>query len=550
MRPPKKISNASLKLSGARNKHVSLLWVVMLFAVILGCTEAKKTADQPQRPNILFMIMDDASFIHFGAYGSSWVNTPNIDRVAKEGILFTNAYTPNAKCGPSRSAVLTGRNSWQLEEAANHVCVFPQKFKTYTESLADHGYFVGFTGKGWAPGDPGEIDGQPRELTGPAFNQRKLESPTSGISSDDYASNFSDFLDSNQAQAPFLFWFGAREPHRVYEYGSGISVGNKKPSDVKERYPIWPENDSVTTDLLDYAFEIEHVDKQLGLMLAALEKRNLLENTLIMVTSDNGMPFPRIKGQEYELSNHMPLVAMWPKGIAGKGRKVDDFVSFIDLAPTFLELAGVSQVESGMQPIQGKSLTDLFYAEKEGLIDPQRDHVLIGKERHDVGRPKDAGYPIRGIVKGDYLFIQNFETDRWPAGNPETGYLNCDGGPTKTICLDAKEMALSQHFWERAFGKRPEFELYNIQNDLFCIENLANNKEYAVAREQLKAQLYQELKEQQDPRLTGNPEIFDSYQYSNPNGVNFYERYMSGEKMKTSWVNPSDFRPLEKPIIP
>lgn len=499
------------------------------------------------RPNIVFAIMDDATYSHFGAYGCEWVNTPNFDRIAREGLLFTNAYTPNAKCGPSRSAILTGRNSWQLEEAANHWCRFPSKFKTYSEVFSESGYHVGFTGKGWAPGDAGEINGKRRELTGTAYNQRKLVSPTSEISSDDYAANFVDFLDADSEEKPFLFWYGGREPHRAYEYGSGIEKGGKKLSDIKEIYPFWIDNDTVITDLLDYAFEIEHFDIQLGLILQELEQRKLLENTLIIVTSDNGMPFPRIKGQEYELSNHMPLVAMWPSGITNPGRQVDDFVSFIDFAPTFLELAGIEEDISGMQPITGNSLTDLFYEKESNATDKNRDHVLFGKERHDVGRPNDEGYPIRGIVKGSYMFIQNFETSRWPAGDPETGYLNCDGGPTKTVCLDARANPDTYKYWEWSFGKRPEYELYNITVDPVCMNNLAQVEAYQSVLTEMKDQLYAELKSQSDPRIAGNGSIFDQYPYANPQGVNFYERFMNGEELDRSWVNESDFRPMDNP---
>jgi len=102
------------------------------------------------RPNILFAIADDMG--HAGAYGTPWVRTPNFDRLAKQGVLFLNAYTPNAKCSPSRACILTGRNPWQLEAAANHWPYYPAKFKSCMEALADGGYFVGFTGKAWAPG--------------------------------------------------------------------------------------------------------------------------------------------------------------------------------------------------------------------------------------------------------------------------------------------------------------------------------------------------------------------------------------------------------------
>ena len=146
-----------------------------------------------QRPNILFCLADDAG-MHMGAYGCTWVQTPGFDRVAREGVLFTNAYTPNSKCAPSRACILTGRNSWQLGQAANHMCYFPARFRTYVEALQGAGYFVGRTAKGWAPGDPGEIDGKPRELAGPAYSSRRADPPTPCISPVDYAANFQDFL--------------------------------------------------------------------------------------------------------------------------------------------------------------------------------------------------------------------------------------------------------------------------------------------------------------------------------------------------------------------
>jgi arylsulfatase A-like enzyme len=125
------------------------------------------------RPNILIAIGDDISFPHMGAYGCTWVKTPGFDRVARDGILFRNAYTPNAKSSPSRACLLTGRNSWQLDEAANHVPFFPARFTTFIESLGDHGYTAGYTAKGWAPGTALDSAGNPRELTGRAFNVKK-----------------------------------------------------------------------------------------------------------------------------------------------------------------------------------------------------------------------------------------------------------------------------------------------------------------------------------------------------------------------------------------
>lgn len=491
------------------------------------------------RPNILFCLADDAG-LHFGAYGCRWVNTPAFDRVAREGLLFQRGYTPNAKCAPSRAAVLTGRNSWQLEEAANHCGRFPAKFKSVWEALTDAGYHTGHTAKGWAPGDPGTVNGKPRELTGPAWNQHQLTPPTPDINANDYAANFEDFLDAKPADAPFCFWYGSTEPHRNYTYGSGVKLGGRSISEIDKVPAIWPDTEAVRNDLLDYGFEIEHYDRHLGRMLDALERRGLLANTLVVVTSDNGMPFPRIKGQEYEHSNHMPLAMMWPAGIRQPGRKVTDYVSFIDFAPTFLELAGLDVAKAGMQPITGRSLTDIF----AGKPKFPRDHVLIGKERHDCGRPHNQCYPIRGIIEDGWLYLWNCAPDRWPAANPETGYLECDGGPTKTEVLKTRYLPAQKRFWELCFGKRGAEELYHVAVDPDCLHDLTNDPAQRARRDRLRAKLEKELREQGDPRMFGDGDIFERYPWHHPWLADYYERFQrrheTGEKMEPGWIEPSD----------
>ncbi len=502
------------------------------------------SSGEGNRPNILFAIADDASWPHMGAYGTDWVNTPAFDRVAENGLLFNRAYTPNAKCAPSRACILTGRNSWQLEQAANHWCYFPQKFQTYPEVFGQNGYHVGYTGKGWAPGIAEDEDGNPRELAGPPYEELTMEPPAEEISSVDYAGNFEAFLEERSGDEPFCFWYGGHEPHRRYEYGVGREQGDKDLSDIDEVPPHWPDNETVRTDMLDYAYEIEYFDSHLERMLATLEARGELANTIVVVTGDNGMPFPRIKGQEYEYSNHLPLAIMWPEGIENPGREIDDFVSFIDFAPTFLELAGISRVDTEMEPITGQSLTDIFSSSQSGIVNSDRDRVLIGKERHDVGRPNDRGYPIRGLVKDGYLYIHNFEPNRWPAGPPQTGYLNTDGSPTKTVVLDSRvDPEMPDDYWEWSFGKRPPEELYHIETDRACIDNLATADEYRERTQQMKDELFAELKDQGDPRMFGRGHVFDEYTYANESDQNFYERYMSGEEMEAGWVNESDFEP-------
>ena len=204
----------------------------LTFMPVTVAVAQMRELQQKERPNVLFCLADDVSYPYWGAYGCSWVRTPNTDRVAREGMLFMNAYTCNAKSGPSRSCILTGRNTWQLEEACNHFAFWPQKFKTFAEVLSENGYVVAKTGKGWLPGDQGRKNGKKRELVGPSWDRIKLSPVTSEISNIDYAANFSDFIDTRDKTKPFFFWYGSFEPHRLYEYGSGVAKANYRMEDI------------------------------------------------------------------------------------------------------------------------------------------------------------------------------------------------------------------------------------------------------------------------------------------------------------------------------
>lgn len=524
-------------------------WVVLSFILfVVGLSSSRsqafggdKVVSQP--PNILFVIADDWG-AHASAYKTPWIKTPAFDRVAREGLLFHHAYTPNAKCAPSRSILLTGRHSWQLEEAGNHLSFFPAKFKCWPEVLTENGWQVGLTGKGWGPGIAKTASGKDRQLIGKPFNRKTVRPPAKGVAANDYAANFAEFLDQSDATKPWCFWVGFQEPHRPYELGIGESKADKKLSEVDRIPSYWPDDSVTRRDMLDYGAEVEYLDSHLNRILDELDQRNLADNTLVIVTSDHGMPFPRCKGYAYHDSNHVPLAIRWPGGITKPRREIQDFVDFTDIGPTLLDIARIDVGASGMAPMTGRSWRPLFTSEKDGQVDSERTCVLVGRERNDVGRPGDVGYPIRGIVNARYLYLHNFEPTRWPAGNPETGYLDTDGSPTKTSILVRGRSDRTDMFWQLCFGLRPEEELYDLKQDPDCVHNLASEPDASSVLTSLREQMERKLAEQGDPRMRGEGDIFDRYPVTS--GAGFYEQWKRGEKVSAGWVEPSDFEPANK----
>jgi arylsulfatase A-like enzyme len=457
-----------------------------------------------KRPNILFAIADDWGHGHAGAYGAGpWIKTPAFDRIAREGVLFTNCFTSNPKCSPCRATILTGRNTWQLKEAINHNSIFPNEFGLYPALLEKAGYHVGLTGKGWGPGDF-KSTGFSHNPAGKEYRKFTLKPPTDSIAALDYARNFEDFLEQRPAGAPFCFWFGGQEPHRPYEAGSGLRAGKRLADVTLPKY--FPDHRIVRSDMLDYALEVEHFDSHVGRALAKLEQMGELDNTFVVMTSDHGMPFPRVKGQIYEHGFHIPLAVRWG-GNGRAGRKVDDFINTRDFAPTFMQVAGVEQAGT----MTGKSFLDVMRSDKPGTVDASRNVMLVAKERHDIGRPNDWGYPVRAIRTPEFLYVRNYEIDRWPAGNPETGYTNVDDSPTKRLITSSFD-----EYYQMSFGKRPAEALYKVGEDPDCVKNVAADLEYAKVKRQLRERMEETLRGEGDLRMLGRTDFFDTIQYVGP----------------------------------
>ncbi len=460
-----------------------------------------------RRPNILFAIADDWSWPHNSAAGDKVVKTPAFDRVARDGVLFTNAISASPGCAPSRAAILTGRVPWQLEEAGTHASAFPDKFQVYPDLLEAAGYHVGLTGKGAGPCN-WKAGGWKHNPAGPEYDARNFDKRPKGISATDYAANFEDFLGKKGKDQPFCFWYGCHEPHRAYEAGAGLRSG-KRLDDVTVP-PFLPDCPEVRSDILDYYFEIEWFDRQLGRTLKLLEDAGELANTLVVVTGDNGMSFPGSKATMYEYGIHLPLAVSWPARAKG-GRVVEDLVSFTDYAPTFLEAAGLP-VPAVMT---GRSFVDVLASNKSGRVDPRRTSALSGRERHSHARFDNLGYPTRALRTHDHLYIRNFKPDLWPAGDPPQ-FADIDNGPSKEYVLANRDQEKVRKHFELSCGKRPAEQLYDIRKDPGCTRNLAGAPAQAAVLGKLRSELDRTLKAQRDPRALGAGDIFDSYPRYSP----------------------------------
>lgn len=498
---------------------VGLLVCCITRAACGQATAGKEHDLAGKRPNILLVISDDQSWPHASAYGYEGIPTPAFDRIAREGILFNQAFAASPSCSPSRAALLTGLNCWQLEEAGTHASSFPKKFITFPDLLEAAGYYIGASSRGWGPGDY-EASGRKRNPAGPEFSDITMESPE-GISSEDYASNFKSFLKGRQPGQPFFSWMGGRQPHRPYKKGIGKAHGMDPGKIVVP--PFLPDVAAVRNDMLDYGYEIRWFDAHLERAIGILEEAGELDNTLIVVTSDNGMPFPRAKINLYEYGIHMPLAIRWGKEVKG-GRWVDDLVCLTDLFATFLEVAGAAFPD---YPVESKSLLNILSSEESGIIDSTRRAVYASRERHSSSRWNNLGYPQRCVRTHEYLYIRNFKPERWPAGAPREldkngnlkeahgAYYDMDGAHygnhQRDFIIRERNNPRYSKFFDWAVGKRPAEELYDIVNDPGCLVNLSGDPEHLAVLLKLRTRLGGYLMRTGDPRVTGNGEVFESY---------------------------------------
>ena len=539
--------------------------------------------EQHKRPNIVFLFADD-----WGRYASAYaefegensinqiISTPNFDRVANEGAIFTNAHVPVPSCTPCRSSILTGTYFWEtglgaILEGAR----WDESIPTYPLMLEKSGYHIGYTYKVWSPGKTENAPyGGSRTKYESAGNNWRIFSQeatknASAIGVDnskeilfeETRKNFISFLDDVPEGDPFCYWWGPVNTHRPWRRGSGRQLWGLDPDQLEGRMPDFlPDVAEIREDFNDYLGEVQAIDAGIGIILDELEKAGELENTLVVISGDHGIPgFPRAKCNLYDIGSQVTLAARWPGKIEA-GKVIQDLVSLTSLAPTFLDAAGE-------QPLNNMtdSILPLLKSNSESQLENMENYVILGRERHVAfARSEGLPYPSRAIRTKDHLYIRNFEPDRWPMGDPSgfedtesdpnniedmlkaasswedrrkfhNAFGDIDTGPTKHWMLANRNAPKVRPKFDLAFGKRPEEELYDLNNDPDYLKNVANDFKYKEIKESLSNTLLTVLKERGDPRIIEDICRFERSPYSGSPADDWYEGEQNGE----TWSPPT-----------
>lgn len=414
----------------------------VVLAVLLSAAAASEAA-AAEKPNIVVLLGDDIDWKDYGCYGNDAIRTPNIDKLAKEGLLFENAFLTTSSCSPTRISVLTGKYPHATGAEDLHMPL-PADQKFVSTHLQPQGYFTGHMLK---------THYGPNGMKQFHWYSSKVQ-------------DFPKFLDG-AGEKPFFLWVGFREAHRGYKPGAVDPPHDPAKVKVPACLADTPET---RADLALYYDEISLMDEYIGQMVAELKRRGQYENTLIVFFGDNGRPFPRCKGTCYDTGIGTPLVVSWP-AVVKAGTRREGLASVIDLAPTFLDAAGVEKPRD----MQGESLLPVL---RDPSV-PGRDYVFAERNWHNCDEH------IRTVRTLRYKLIRNAYLDR-PYGNP-SDVSSC---PSWQALLQAKEAGKLTAGQRRLFeAPRPEWELYDLAQDPNEFNNLAGDPKYAQVQQELAAAL-------------------------------------------------------------
>ncbi len=529
----------------------SIPFIILILAIFSQF--AKAQIPTSKRMNILFVFADD-----WGRYASCYkgidgrpslndiIQTPHVDQVAKQGVLFKNAFVNAPSCTPCRSSMLSGRYFFNCELGAIlNGATWSDSIPSYPLMLRDSGYSIGKSYKVWGPGtNPDAPFGgqkyafEKRGILPQHFSTNVTAMMEKGVQLQvakqkilaQVRDNFDDFIASNEKGKPWHYFFGPVTTHRKWVKGSGKKLWGIEPNALKGKLPAFlPDVPEIREDVADYLGECQAVDAYIGVLLDRLKEIGEAENTIIVLSGDHGMPgVTSGKCNLYDMGVNIPLIMSVP-GTKG-GRIVHDFVRLPDLAPTFLEIGGIVPPKN----LYGKSLLPLLKSDQSGVIDSKRDWVITGRERHvAAAREGNLPYPMRSLRTPDFVYIRNFEPDRWPMGSPGpitpsftpsksdleqdtyTAFSDMDSSPTKAWLVENRSTSFGKWYYKIAFGKRPKEELYAVRKDPDMVHNLAENPKFTNIKKKLSNRLIIELSRAKDPRIVENPVRYEKSPYTN-----------------------------------
>lgn len=419
-----------------------------------------------EKPNMVVIIADDLATNELGCYGGQNIATPNIDRIAGEGVRFTNNFASCAMSVPIRASLYTGLYPVRHGSFRNHKNSSPdiQSITTYLPAV---GYRVGRTGK---------THTQPRHVYEfeevPGF-EINCVSPSANYTTD----GIKEFITSSDQ--PYCLFVCSTNPHAPW------TVGDRSKIDADKL--ILPPNlfDNKETRLLyrDFLAEVGALDEQVGAVLKTLEETGQLDNTLVMFLGEQGPQFPFGKWTCYYFGQHSALVARYPKKIRA-GTVTDAIVQYEDVMPTLLELAGGAPVEG----IDGQSYLPVLFGEKQ-------EHRQWAYGIHN-NIPEGTPYPIRSIQDKRYKLIINL--------TPEAVYyekhmmnVNDKKRVWGSWVESAKTNSVAKEIVDR-FTNRPAIEFYDLETDPWELENLASDRRHAERIARMEAELKKWMTQQGD----------------------------------------------------
>jgi arylsulfatase A-like enzyme len=403
-------------------------------------------------PNIILIVADDLGWRDVGAYGNDVVRTPNLDRLASQGLKFDNAFLTSSSCSASRATILSGLYPHSTGVLALGGAVRAD-VSLLGERLKSAGYFTARIGK-WHIGD--EVWGQ--------FHLRRASPGPSGTE------NWLEFLGKRPKDKPFFFYLASNDPHRPFDVMKGVPAYDPDLIPLPEYLPDFPESRKA---FAAYYQEISRLDNAIGDMLDYLQVEGVLENTFIVFMSDNGAPFSRAKLNLYDSGIKTPLIFFWPEKLEGPSVS-KQLVSSIDIVPTLMSVAGLEADPA----LPGKNLFEFMDTD-------QSPHSFVFAEQNDHGSAK---MKKRAVRTEDWLYIRNFSPQKPLCVHPAEAGINMLKNQSRP---DWKHRQCLTQYWS-------EEELYDVNKDPYQLKNLADRIRYRKTRNEFRQKLDEWIKTTED----------------------------------------------------